>query len=75
MYLGDAVYATFDGYHIWLRTSDGEHTTNKIALEPGVLNTLDLFRKQLQMPDKADEDCHCPENAELHCISVTCPRK
>ena len=22
-YLGDAVYASFDGYHIWLTTGDG----------------------------------------------------
>ncbi len=48
MYLGDAVYASFDGYHIWLKTSNGIETTNQIALEPGVLNTLDMFRKQLQ---------------------------
>jgi hypothetical protein len=51
MYLGDAVYASFDGYHIWLKTSNGIETTNKIALEPGVLNTLDVFRKQLQIPE------------------------
>ena len=33
------------------------------------------------MPEKViqsvseDEDCGCPENAELNCISVVCPRK
>jgi hypothetical protein len=54
MYLGDAVYASFDGYHIWLKTSNGIITTNEIALEPGVLNTLDMFRKQLQMPGPDD---------------------
>lgn len=48
MYLGDAVYASFDGYHIWLKTSNGISITNEIALEPGVLNLLDMFRKQLQ---------------------------
>lgn len=51
MYLGDAVYASFDGYHIWLKTSNGYQTTNAIALEPGVLNTFDMFRKQLQTPE------------------------
>ncbi len=23
VYLGDAVHASFDGYHIWLKTADG----------------------------------------------------
>jgi hypothetical protein len=54
MYLGDAVYASFDGFHIWLRTSNGEQVTNEIALEPGVLNTFDMFRRQLQTPDADD---------------------
>ena len=37
-YLGDAVYASFDGYQIWLRTDDGND--NRIALEPAVFNAL-----------------------------------
>ena len=37
-YLGDAVYAWFDGYQIWLRTGDGND--NRIALEPGVYAAL-----------------------------------
>lgn len=37
-YLGDAVYATFDGYQIWLRTGDGND--NRIALEPSVMDRL-----------------------------------
>lgn len=37
-YLGDAVYASFDGYQIWLRTGDGND--NRIALEPGVYLAL-----------------------------------
>ena len=37
-YLGDAVYASFDGYQIWLRTGDGND--NRIALEPPVINAL-----------------------------------
>ncbi len=50
MYLGDAVYASFDGYQIKLRTSNGEHTTNEIVLEPGTLEIFDLFREQLKKP-------------------------
>ena len=39
-YLGDAVYATFDGYQIWLHTSNGIEVTNSIALEPAVYDAL-----------------------------------
>lgn len=37
-YLGDAVYASFDGYQIWLRTGDGNN--QRIALEPAVYAAL-----------------------------------
>ena len=51
MYLGDAVYASYDGFHIVLQTRDGYSATNTIALEPAVLETFDMFRKQLKEPD------------------------
>lgn len=35
VYLGDAVYASFDGYHVWLRTGDGNN--QRIALDPEVM--------------------------------------
>ena len=41
-YLGDAVYASFDGYQIWLRTDDGNN--QRIALEPLVFLNLLEFR-------------------------------
>ena len=47
-YLGDAVYASFDGYQIWLRTGDGGN--QRIALEPLVLAALDAYRKNLREP-------------------------
>jgi hypothetical protein len=44
-YIGDGVYAEFDGYRIWLRT--GHHLDsecdNKICLEPEVLDSLNEF--------------------------------
>lgn len=40
VYLGDAVYASFDGYHLWLNTSDGIQTLDRIALEPRVYKAL-----------------------------------
>jgi hypothetical protein len=47
-YLGDAVYASFDGYHIWLRTSDGRNFTNEIALEPAVYQALKRYAARIQ---------------------------
>ena len=35
-YLGDGVYARFDGYHVWLSTQEG----SDIALEPEVFRSL-----------------------------------
>jgi hypothetical protein len=45
-YLGDGVYATFDGYHLWLDLR-GQDSTTRIALEPAVLDALDRFRKRV----------------------------
>jgi hypothetical protein len=52
-YLGDGVYAEFDGYHIWLITSDGIEDTNKIALEPQVLSAL---KRYVDRVANGDED-------------------
>lgn len=41
-YLGDGVYATFDGYQVWLDTR-GQSPVNRIALEPEVLASLLAF--------------------------------
>lgn len=46
MYLGDGVYASYDGYHIWLAVND--HTNKVVALEPNVLNALDKYRKKIK---------------------------
>ena len=40
-YLGDAVYASFDGYQIELRTGDGNNQV--IYLDPGVYAALQRF--------------------------------
>ena len=41
-YLGDAVYAEWDenDYHLILTTEDGTHVTNRIYLEPEVIEKL-----------------------------------
>ena len=42
-YLGDGVYASFDGYHIWLKTQQG----HQIALEPSVKDALDRYQAHI----------------------------
>ncbi len=39
-YIGDGVYADFDGFNIVLTTEDGISTTNKVYLEPSVCKAL-----------------------------------
>lgn len=45
-YLGDGVYASFDGYHIWLAAN--HHENKVIALEPPVLEALIRYANTLQ---------------------------
>lgn len=49
-YLGDGVYASFDGYQIWLTTDDGFEITNSIALEPPVYARLTQYVEKLRSP-------------------------
>ncbi len=50
-YLGDAVYASYDGFHIWLRTGDGNN--NEIALDPDVFTALIRYEKDLRAAQRA----------------------
>ncbi len=45
VYLGDAVYASFDGYQIWLTTGDGGN--QRIAIEPNVYFALREYAKRI----------------------------
>lgn len=51
-YIGDGVYASFDGYQIWLRVDrDGrEHT---IALEAGTFDGLMKYQRDLAAQTRA----------------------
>lgn len=42
-YLGDSVYADFDGYAIILTTENGLGPSNTIVLEPEVFQALDRY--------------------------------
>lgn len=46
-YLGDGVYASTDGYHIWLDLR-GQDTTIRIALEPSVFQALVAYEAKLR---------------------------
>jgi len=52
-YIGDSVYASFDGYHVILTTENGLATdpSNRIALEPDVLVALNIFAKKVYHGD------------------------
>lgn len=45
VYLGDSVYAQYDGYHVILTTENGlpNDPSNRIALEPEVLRNLEMY--------------------------------
>jgi len=45
-YIGDAVYVVFDGYGIWLLANDSEYPTDRVYLEPNVLDSLNNFYKK-----------------------------
>lgn len=45
-YIGDGVYASFDGYQIWLHL--GSHLSpGVVALEPAVLDSLNEFARAI----------------------------
>lgn len=45
-YLGDGVYASYDGYHIWLAVN--HHTNKVVALEPEVIDRFNEYVEHLQ---------------------------
>ena len=45
-YLGDGVYASFDGYQIWLAAND--HRNKVIALEPAVIVALIEYKTMIE---------------------------
>lgn len=48
VYLGDAVYAYFDGYHVVLETTDGIKIENRIGLDPVVFENLIRFEQTIR---------------------------
>lgn len=54
-YIGDSVYADFDGYHIVLTTENGYGASNTIYLEPQVLAALDDYKSWLRKLGEPEE--------------------
>ena len=48
-YLGDGLYAEFDGWQVWLFTHDGYERTNQVALEPDVLTKFLVYLEALKL--------------------------
>lgn len=47
-YLGDGVYASFDGYHVVLGTSNGGPVGNMICLDESTYDSLVFFCNQVR---------------------------
>lgn len=47
-YLGDGLYAEFDGYQIALKANSPTHPTDVVYLEPSVYENLLKFVEQLR---------------------------
>lgn len=69
-YLGDAVYADFDGFRIVLTTEDGISVSNRVVLEPQVYRSLlgfvdriaaiQLDEARKKHPENFCQECHLP---------------
>lgn len=55
VYLGDGLYASFDGLMITLR-APREHGNHWVGLEPSVLRAFDEFRKRIEDQYRAREE-------------------
>ncbi len=55
VYLGDGVYASFDGYHIWLDLR-GQDNSTRIALEPRVFEALLRYKTRMDSVAAVQEE-------------------
>ena len=55
-YLGNSVYADFDGYGITLTTENGYGPSNTIYLEPQVLAALEDYKTYLRKVNESAEE-------------------
>ena len=64
-YIGDGVYASHDGYYLWLDLR-GQDSTTRIGLEPSVFEALIDYKKyaEAQWALKNQETAREDESAE-----------
>jgi hypothetical protein len=55
-YLGDGVFADYDGFALVLTTEDGVRTTNRIVLEPAVYAQVVEYVRRLERAKPAETD-------------------
>jgi len=67
-YLGDGVYAIFDGFGIWLHANDHENPTDRVYLEPGVFQLLVQF-EQLSKAKEVVEECRRRNESRTESVS------
>ena len=53
-YLGDGLYATHDGYGVWLTSEDGVNVLNRVYLEPSVYGALKDYMEPEQGETNGD---------------------
>ena len=63
-YLGDSVYSVYDGWGITLTTENGYGPSNKIYLEPEVLDALMKHWQHSQNPAPLTEDGCKPQHTD-----------
>lgn len=54
-YLGDGVYAIYDGGGIWLHANSHDNPTDRIYLEPETASALFRFARDIWPKDEDDE--------------------
>lgn len=62
-YLGDGVYAEYDGYHLILSVEDGKEIKERIYLEPDVLEKFFQYHERLKSVISAE--CNDPMHQEI----------
>jgi len=50
-YLGDGVYALWDGFGVWLHVGSHDAPTDKVYLEPAVIADLMRFYRDCVAPE------------------------
>jgi len=59
-YLGDGAYVSFTGYSVVLTTEDGVSTTNRVVLEPQVLEHFEEWLERLRCDRDTPKQDKCP---------------